>query len=121
MRRAGLWEETLTLFFSDNGGNVWEGARNYPLRGGKQSAYEGGSRVPAFFRMPDALLLREQRRGTGGAGGAYGGLMHVADVMPTLLALVDGKSEEAVQPHWSLGHGYDLSAAWMAAWLTGEV
>jgi len=41
----GIREETLLVFTSDNGGHVNAGARNAPLRGGKQDMWEGGLRV----------------------------------------------------------------------------
>lgn len=44
--------ETLVIFVSDNGGQLNVGADNGQLRGGKQSNYEGGLRVPAIVRWP---------------------------------------------------------------------
>jgi hypothetical protein len=37
---VGRWDESIVTFFNDNGGNVWEGGRNYPFRGGKVRAVE---------------------------------------------------------------------------------
>jgi arylsulfatase B len=48
----GMRDNTLVLFFSDNGGPLAEGARNAPLRNGKASTFEGGTRVPAIVRWP---------------------------------------------------------------------
>ena len=48
----GLAEETIVLFFSDNGGALDLGGRNVPLRDGKASTFEGGIRVPALIRWP---------------------------------------------------------------------
>eukprot|EP00750_Incisomonas_marina_P001269 INCI1106.2.p1 GENE.INCI1106.2~~INCI1106.2.p1 ORF type:complete len:597 (+),score=61.47 INCI1106.2:143-1933(+) len=49
---AGVWNNTLIVWTSDNGGPVYNngtpGASNFPLRGGKMSNWDGGIRVPAF-------------------------------------------------------------------------
>ena len=47
LKAAGLWDETLFLLTSDNGGpsyNAAHTANNYPLRGSKLSDWEGGVR-----------------------------------------------------------------------------
>lgn len=50
LRARGLWDNTLLVFHSDNGGELIYlcGGNNYPLRGGKFSNFEGGIRVNAF-------------------------------------------------------------------------
>jgi arylsulfatase A-like enzyme len=47
----GLSENTLVVFTSDNGG-VWNTSKQWPLRAGKGSYYEGGIREPLFVRWP---------------------------------------------------------------------
>ncbi|HGJ67191.1 TPA: N-acetylgalactosamine 6-sulfate sulfatase [bacterium] len=44
---AGLSEDTLIMFVSDNGGDLPAGASNKPLHGGKGQMFEGGIKVPA--------------------------------------------------------------------------
>ena len=54
--------------------------QNYPLRGGKCSAWEGGLRGTAFIHAP-ALLGK-------GSGHTATGLFHAVDWFPTILSLV---------------------------------
>ena len=83
--RDGLAENTVVLFFSDNGGQVVYsagGADNAPLRGGKGEAFEGGIRVVALARWPGRLP----------AGARDDTLMTVMDVFPTLLSAAGVRS-----------------------------
>ena len=45
--QSDIWDNTLIIFTSDNGGDISEGSCNYPLRGGKNTFFEGGQRVLA--------------------------------------------------------------------------
>ena len=48
---VSMWDNTLIVFSSDNGGCILmteSGSTNYPLRGGKYSDFEGGTRAAAF-------------------------------------------------------------------------
>lgn len=49
---AGIADNTVIVFFTDNGGVV-QHADNGPLRMGKKYLYEGGIRVPMIVRAPD--------------------------------------------------------------------
>lgn len=48
LKQAGLFESTLLVFVSDNGGPL-EHSTNFPLRGGKHTFYDGGLKVEAFL------------------------------------------------------------------------
>lgn len=72
--QQGLREDTLVLFFGDNGGQLSQGASNGPLRGEKGNTFEGGIRVPAAIRWPGRLP----------AGQVSQQFLSVMDVYPTL-------------------------------------
>ena len=52
---AGLDDNTLVIFTSDNGGALRFGADNGPHRDGKGKNYEGGIRVPTVARWPGKI------------------------------------------------------------------
>ncbi len=71
----GIADDTIVLFFSDNGGSNIFGGVNTPLRGQKGETFEGGVRVPAVIRWPGELE----------AGSVVDRMITVMDVMPTLV------------------------------------
>jgi arylsulfatase A-like enzyme len=79
--RLGLAEKTIIIFTSDNGGNMYnevEGApptSNSPLRGGKATMFEGGTRVPCVIAWP----------GVTAAGERTDALIQSEDFYPTLM------------------------------------
>ena len=73
LNRLGLAENTLVLFFSDNGAN--NRGSNGPLRGFKGTNWEGGHRVPCIASWPGRIA----------AGSKTEQLSISLDVMPTLL------------------------------------
>ena len=50
LRRADKYRDTVIVFMSDNGGA--EKGSNWPLRGGKNSVWEGGTKSVAFVHYP---------------------------------------------------------------------
>ncbi|GAB5560840.1 MAG: sulfatase-like hydrolase/transferase [Synoicihabitans sp.] len=55
LSEQGELENTLIVFFSDNGGPTQNGSWNGPLSGGKGALKEGGVRVPMIWSWPGAL------------------------------------------------------------------
>ncbi|MFO0820497.1 MAG: arylsulfatase [Pirellulales bacterium] len=80
--KAGLRENTLIIFSSDNGGP--RPGTNVPLRDYKGSIYEGGVRGAAFAHWPGQVP----------AGQRIKEPMHVIDWYPTLLKLAGGNLDQ---------------------------
>jgi arylsulfatase A-like enzyme len=79
LERENVAQETIVLFYSDNGG---AGAKNNrPLRDGKMSVYEGGIRVPAVMLWPGKLK----------PGSKSDQVFCALDVFPTLAAAAGGE------------------------------
>ena len=94
VREMGQEENTLIVFFSDNGGPTqFTTSRNTPLRGFKAQTSEGGTRIP--FCM--------QWKGKIPAGQTYDFPIQNLDILPTALTAAGGK----VDPSWKLD-GVDL-------------
>jgi arylsulfatase A-like enzyme len=53
LKNEGVYENTIIVYFSDNGGAKKVEANNLPLRDFKQSVYEGGLRVPFVISWPE--------------------------------------------------------------------
>ncbi|CAG0893735.1 unnamed protein product [Cyprideis torosa] len=88
---AGMLENSIIVFSSDNGGNtgpmVFAGtgdSSNYPLKGTKASLFEGGTRVPGFIFSP--LISARSRLSSK--------LTHMVDWFPTLYAAAGGNVSE---------------------------
>ena len=80
--KAGLRENTLILFSSDNGGQ--KPGENTPLRAFKGTIYEGGVRGCAFATWPGHIP----------SGATIKEPMHVIDWFPTLVKLAGGSLEQ---------------------------
>ncbi len=98
LRTTGLAEKTMVVFTSDNG--PWllmqtHGGSAGPLRGGKQSTWEGGMRVPAIFWWPGTIPSRTVRE-----------MGSTLDLLPTIAGLAGAKipADRAID-------GFDLSGA----------
>lgn len=89
LEALGVAENTLVLFMADNGGLSVSGRlaqANAPLRGGKGSCYEGGTREPLIVRWPGHI--------------AAGSIAHepviIEDFYPTLLEAAQVPLPEAL-------------------------
>ena len=81
LNETGLARNTVVVFTADNGGSLPHAQNNDPWRGGKQSHYDGGLRVPFMFRWPGQIRA--------GSRCDYAGLNF--DLFPTFLELAGVK------------------------------
>lgn len=108
LKAAGVYEDTLILFCSDNGGekvggrkvveNIgsvgsyvspgkdWSNVSNTPFRFSKTNSYNGGSRTPMIIHWP---------KGIDNPGRFTDKFAHLYDVMQTLLELSGGTYPES--------------------------
>ena len=83
LEQLKLMDNTIIVFFSDNGGNMYDvvngefPTNNYPLRFGKGNIHEGGIRVPMIVVWDDKIA----------ANSASDELVQSIDFYPTLLDL----------------------------------
>ena len=87
LKKNGLEDDTLIMFMSDNGpwllfGN--HGGSAHPLREGKTTTWEGGTRVPFIARWPGHIP----------AGTECKEIACSIDLLPTVAKLIDAKLPE---------------------------
>lgn len=108
IEREGLYENTIFIFYSDNGGvdnrydNIpliadrslhnypeshplrFVATSNTPLRSGKGTLYEGGIRVPLIVRWPDKIKKKSKTEA----------IVSCVDFYPTFMDIAQGKLPE---------------------------
>lgn len=90
LEQEGIADNTIVLFFSDNGATrVYGrgGGDNTPFRGGKGEVYEGGIRVASVIRWPGKIPADSSLEQT----------MTVMDVFPSLARAADIKPQNELE------------------------
>ena len=100
LKKAGIYDNTIIIFTSDNGGLIGNPNRppvtsNYPLRHGKGSEWEGGVRVPLIIAGPGIPPGRVSHE-----------LAISEDFFPTVNTLANLRVPDNVASKWC---GVDLS------------
>jgi arylsulfatase A-like enzyme len=83
LKQNKMYRNTVIIFVSDNGGSYRDS--NWPLRGRKNSVWEGGTRSVAFVSYPK---MAEKWRGR-----VVNDLVHIVDWYPTVLSLAGYKEK----------------------------
>ena len=101
----GITDETVIIFYSDNGGNIHCGLEetaasgekyitpvtsNHPLRGGKGGIHEGGVRVPAIVVWPGVTSPGSRNKTRIQAIDLYPTVLHMLGVESPKTAVIDG-------------------------------
>lgn len=98
LARLGLDENTIVIFSSDNGGNMYDRpdgvnpTNNFPLKAGKGNNYEGGSRVPLIVKWPGHVPAGEWTDTIAISYDYFPTLLEVANIEAPAAAVLDGVS-----------------------------
>lgn len=100
IKDAGIEDNTLVIFSSDNGGSIRHAQSNGELRGGKQDHWEGGIRVPTCAVWPGKIPVKRSRE-----------MGMTMDFLPTLCEIagaevtapIDGRSLADIWLHGGQG------------------
>lgn len=82
LKVKGMYENTIIVFVADHGNMLGDKGRWF-----KGHMYEGSSRVPFIMKVPEGQV------GVTGKGMKVEQIVELTDIMPTLLDLLDVKSE----------------------------
>ncbi len=122
LAEAGLEQNTLVVFISDNGGPTMQGtttngSRNDPLRGSKRTTLEGGIRVPFLVALPgkikpsvyDQPAIQLDLTATAlTLGGAKTDKVEGVDLLPFLAGEKTGAPHDAL--YWRFGQQMAIRA-----------
>lgn len=103
VERLGLTRNTLIVFTSDNGGNMYDHVEettptnNSPLRNGKGTIYEGGIRVPLIASWPGIIPPGSQCDAVVSSIDYHPTLLDVLGLAPKPGQIIDGTS---ILPAW---------------------
>lgn len=96
--KLDLTEDTIIVFMSDNGGNMYDQVEyttptnNLPLRNGKGNIHEGGVRVPFIVSMPNVVAPGSKSDEIISSIDLYPTLLELAGIAPNPRQVVDGVS-----------------------------
>ena len=95
LQEKNMLNNTIIIFTTDNGGQTRKGSSNWPLRGGKQTVFEGGVRGIAFVWGANLPKLNYDNNH----------LIHVTDWLPTIVEGIAGLDVDECK--WRLD-GYNV-------------
>jgi len=87
LKARGISDNTLVIFLTDNGTATGAAVFNAGMRGSKNSPYQGGTRVPSFWRWPAAFQ----------GGADCSALSAHIDIFPTLAQISGAKLTDDVK------------------------
>lgn len=109
LKAAGMWDNSILVLASDNGGPTGEDegtfSSNFPLAGGKNTLFEGGTRVIGMVRGPGVA-----------SGAVSTAPVHVTDWLPSLVSMATGGADfrkwaPPGEPPYAPGDGIDVWAS----------
>ncbi|MGJ8653752.1 MAG: sulfatase family protein [Opitutaceae bacterium] len=124
VKEAGIADNTLIVFMSDNGATPRDGS-NQPLTGGKYVTMEGGHRVPAIFNWPEHIPAGQISDAMITSMDLLPLFSHIAGVeLPkntkydgkNIIDLLTGKTKESPHQYFYYYNGVNLQAVRNAKW-----